>query len=132
MARTIRCRVISRGRAKGEALVSSESISFFGGVDPSTGTVMDKKHPLFNRSVAGKILVFTTGKGSTVGSYVLYQLAKNGKAPIGIICREAEPIVAVGAIMGSIPMVDQPDTFDFKDGQTVAIDGYNGLILVED
>jgi predicted aconitase with swiveling domain len=132
VARTIHCRVISRGTAKGESLVSREAISFFGGVDPNTGTVIDKNHQLFNKSVAGKILIFTTGKGSTVGSYVLYQLAKNGAAPIGIICREAEPIVAVGAIMAGIPMVDQPDTFEFKDGQTVAIDGYNGLILIED
>jgi predicted aconitase with swiveling domain len=118
--------------AKGEALFSDESLSFFGGVDPETGTIIERSHPLFERSVAGKILIFTTGKGSTVGSYVLYQLSKNGKAPAGIICREAEPIIAVGAIMSGIPMVDKPERFDFRSGQTVSIDGHNGLILVED
>ncbi|MFQ6134287.1 MAG: DUF126 domain-containing protein [Nitrososphaerales archaeon] len=128
----IRCRTISRGTATGEALVSNASISFFGGVDPKTGIMIERRHPLFDKSIGGKVLVFTTGKGSTVGSYVLYQLAKNDMAPVAMICREAEPIVAVGAIMAGIPMVDKPEVFDFKDGQRITVDGYNGAITVED
>ncbi len=130
--RTVRCRAIYKGRATGKALVSNEPVSFFGGVDPNTGVVIARGHPLFKRSVAGKVLIFTTGKGSTVGSYVLYQLAVNGKAPAAIVCKEAEPIVAVGAIMAGIPMVDKPETFDFKDDQRVTVDGDNAAVIIED
>lgn len=126
----IRCRKISKGFAEGIALVSSEPISFFGGVDPETGFVVDRTHQLFNRCIAGKILIFPTGKGSTVGSYVLYRLAKKQRAPRGIICREAEPIVAVGAIISNIPMVDRPEIFDFKDGQKVRVSGDYGEIEI--
>ncbi|MFQ5711537.1 MAG: DUF126 domain-containing protein [Candidatus Geothermarchaeales archaeon] len=129
--RRVKCRRISRGVAEGVALVSDEPMSFFGGVDPGTGLVIDRNHQLFERCVADKILVFPTGKGSTVGSYVLYQLAKNGKAPRGMICREAEPIIAVGAIIAGIPMVDRPEVFDFKDGQRIKVDGNIGEIEVK-
>lgn len=126
----MRCRRISRGVAEGSALVSKEPISFFGGIDPETGRVIERGHPLFGETVTDKILVFPTGKGSTVGSYILYQLAKAGKAPKGIICREAEPIVAVGAIIAGIPMVDKPESFNFKDGQWIRIDGDKGEIEI--
>jgi predicted aconitase with swiveling domain len=70
------------------------------------------------------------GKGSTVGSYVLYQLARTGKAPKGIICKEAEPIVAVGAIIAGIPLVDKPESFNFKDNQRIRIDGDRGEVEI--
>lgn len=127
----IRCRKISRGSAEGMALVSNEPISFFGGVDPKTGYVIDRNHQLYNRCIAEKILVFPTGKGSTVGPYVLYRLAKNKKAPRGIICKEAEATVAIGAIISGIPMVDQPETFDFRDDQRIKVDGDIGEIEIE-
>jgi hypothetical protein len=100
-------RVIKAGKAQGEALVSPEPVGFFGGVDPETGIVIEPGHPLKGESVAGRVLVFPTGKGSTVGSYVLYRLQKNGQAPAAIINAESEPIIAVGAIISEIPMVDQ-------------------------
>jgi len=100
-------RKISKGSASGEALVSSQPISFFGGVDPSNGVVVEKGHELEGKSIAGKVLVFPQGKGSTVGSYTLYRLKKNGFAPAAIINKEAETIVAVGAIISEIPMVDK-------------------------
>jgi predicted aconitase with swiveling domain len=100
-------RVIKRGRAAGKALVSLEPIGFFGGVDPETGQVIEVGHPLYGASVAGSVLVFPTGKGSTVGSYILYRLKKNGVGPVAIINAESEPIVAVGAIISDVPMVDQ-------------------------
>jgi len=127
----IRCRKISRGFASGEAMVSDRPMSFLGDIDPETGVVVDPSNPLFGRSVKGRILIFTTGKGSTVGSYIIYQMSKNGTAPAAIICKEAEPIVAVGAIIAEIPMVDKPEVFDFKDGQKVTVDGGRGLILVQ-
>ena len=71
------------GRADGEALVTSMGISFYGGVDPETGKVVEKGHALEGQSIAGKVLVFPTGKGSTVGSYTLYRLEEGGERPGG-------------------------------------------------
>ena len=99
-------RVIKAGWARGEALVSSEPIGFFGGVDPETGVVVEAGHSLEGKCVAGRVLVFPTGKGSTVGSYIMYRLKKSGIAPAAIINAASEPIVAVGAIISDIPMVD--------------------------
>lgn len=127
----IRCRSISKGKAEGETLVSNEPISFFGGVDPKTGIVVERNHVLEGKSIVNKILVFSRGKGSTVGSYIIYQLARNQKAPIAMICREAEPIIAVGAIIANIPMVDKPESFDFISGQRVLVDSYSGTIIIK-
>ncbi|MFA6035377.1 MAG: DUF126 domain-containing protein, partial [Candidatus Micrarchaeia archaeon] len=90
-------RAIAKGVGKGEALVSSAPISFLGGVDAKTGVVVEKGHAIEGKCIAGKVLVFPQGKGSTVGSYVMYQLAKNGVAPAAIVNAKAEIIVAVGA-----------------------------------
>lgn len=118
-------RVIKAGRCEGEALVSPEPLSFFGGVDAETGCVVEPGHPLEGQSIAGRVLVFPTAKGSTVGSYILYRLRKAGLAPVGLINAESEPIVAVGAIIASIPMVDHVDITQIKTGDRVAIDGAN-------
>ncbi|MBC7251755.1 MAG: DUF126 domain-containing protein [Anaerolineae bacterium] len=116
-------RVIKHGKAQGIALVSPEPIGFLGGVDPDTGIVIEPGHPLQGECVAGRILVFPTGKGSTVGSYTLYRLARNGLAPAGIINAESEAIVAVGAIIAGIPMVDQVDIGQIRTGDAVSIEG---------
>lgn len=100
-------RIIKAGTAEGTALVSPAPISFLGGVDPDSGVIIEPGHPLEGTSAAGRILVFPTGKGSTVGSYTIYRMAKNGTAPAGIICAQSETIVAVGAIIAGIPMVDR-------------------------
>jgi predicted aconitase with swiveling domain len=121
----IKCRKISKGHAQGEVIITRDSISFLGGVDPSTGMIIDPHHELYGRTISGKILVMPSGKGSTVGSYVLYQMHKNNTAPLAIIALEAEPIIATGAIMAGIAMVDQPndDIFDLvKDGDLVDLD----------
>lgn len=110
MTTEIKCRIISKGIEKGEAIVTKDAISFLGGVDPKTGVVIDKKHELYNKCITDKILIIPSGKGSTVGSYVIYQMIKNNTAPKAIICQNAEPIIAIGAIISKIPMVDQPDT----------------------
>ncbi len=116
-------RVIKTGRAEGVALVSLEPIGFFGMVDAETGVVVERGHPLEGQSIAGRMLVFPTGKGSTVGSYSLYRLAKAGLAPAAIINAESEPIVAVGAIISDIPMVDQVDIAQIHTGDRVSVDG---------
>lgn len=92
--------------------------------------IVEKGHPLEGQPITGKILVFPFGKGSTVGSYVLYALARNGKAPAAIINRKADPIIAVGAIMGKIPLVDAPeiDVMRFRSGDCATVDGSDGRI----
>jgi len=116
-------RVIYRGKVAGEALVTNQPISFYGGVDPDTGVVLEKGHELQGISVKGKILVFPTGKGSTVGSYSLYRMKKNGTAPAGMINRECETVVAVGAIISEIPCVDKIEISRLKTGDLLQIDG---------
>jgi uncharacterized protein len=116
-------RIINKGRAEGLALVTKDPISFYGGVDPKTGLVTDKDNELNGQSIKGKILVFPFGKGSTVGPYTIYQLSKLGNAPLAMINRECETIVAVGAIISDIPCVDKVDISKIKSGQTVRVDG---------
>jgi predicted aconitase with swiveling domain len=118
----LRGRTIKAGRAEGPALVSTEPVGFLGGVDPETGVVVEPGHPLQGRSVAGRVLVFPTGKGSTVGSYTLYRLARAGVAPAAIVNAESEAIVAVGAIMAGIPMVDQIDISMIESGDRVRLE----------
>ncbi len=129
----IKCRKISRGQAKGSVIISHEPISFLGGVDPQTGNITDRQHELYQQNISGRVLVIPSGKGSTVGSYVIFQMAKNKTAPLAIIAMEAEPIIATGAIMASIPMVDQPeeDVLDIlKDGDLVEVDANTGIIEI--
>jgi len=122
-------RVIKAGQARGVALVSPEPIGFLGGVDPDTGVVVEPGHPLAGQSVAGRVLVFPTGKGSTVGSYTLYRMVKNGVGPAAIVNAESEPIVAVGAIISGIPMVDRIDVAQLSTGDVVVVQ--DGVVRVE-
>lgn len=126
-------RSISGGWAKGEAIVSREPISFYGGIDLDAGVIIEKGHVLEGRSIVGKILVFPRGKGSTVGSYIIYRLAKNGLAPKAMVNIEAEPIVAVGAIISGIPMIDEVDREIFDrvhDGDIIEVDGDNAILKI--
>lgn len=121
-------RKICSGQATGEALVSSMGISFFGGVDPESGVVVERGHELEGQSIAGKVLVFPSGKGSTVGSYTLYRLQRRGKAPLAIINSECETITAVGCIIAEIPCVDQVPIGELKSGMRVVVDGERGIV----
>jgi hypothetical protein len=112
-------RVVRGGEAQGVALVSPEPIGFLGGVDPDTGCVIEPGHPLEGACVSGRVLVFPTGKGSTVGSYTLYRMARNGVGPAAIVNAEADPVVAVGAIISDIPMVDQVEISAIATGDWV-------------
>ncbi|AEH25054.1 DUF126 domain-containing protein [Pyrococcus yayanosii] len=128
----LRGKGIVKGKAEGTALVSRKPLSFLGGVDPETGIITDVESDIRGESVAGKILVFPRGKGSTVGSYVLYALAKNGKAPKAIIVEEAETIVTVGAIIAGIPLVAGIDVSKLRSGMRLRVDGESGEVEVVD
>jgi len=120
---TLKGRAIWRGWARGEALVSNQPISFYGGVDPETGKIIEKGHELEGRSIAGKILAFPYGKGSTVGSYIILRLKRRGIAPRAIVNLRCEPIIAVGAIIAEIPTIDKIDISMIRDGDLVEVDG---------
>jgi hypothetical protein len=106
-------------------------ISFYGGVDPETGYVVEKGHELEGQSIAGRVLVFPTGKGSTVGSYTLYRLKKAGLAPAAIINAESETITAVGCIISDIPCVDRIPIERIRTGMQAKVDGEGGIVEVE-
>ncbi|MCD6592112.1 MAG: DUF126 domain-containing protein [Thaumarchaeota archaeon] len=123
MSILLKGRVIWRGYAEGEALTTSQPISLYGGVDPETGKIIEKGHELEGETIAGRILVFPYGKGSTVGSYVLLRLKKRGLAPKAIINLRCEPIIAVGAIIAEIPCIDQVEISRIATGDRVRIRG---------
>ena len=123
-------RKISPGHAVGEALVTSMGISFYGGVDPETGYVVEKGHELEGQSIAGRVLVFPTGKGSTVGSYTLYRLKKAGLAPTAIINAESETITAVGCIISDIPCVDHISIEQIETGMQASVDSDSGVVEI--
>lgn len=120
-------RSISRGTAEGKVLKLEQPLSFLGGVEGSTGDLKVEKEG----NVAGKILVFPRGKGSTVGSFVMYDLMVHGKAPAAVINSTAETIVATGAVISSIPMVDGIDVNLIMDGDDVAVDADLGKIEIK-
>ncbi len=124
-------RKIYQGTAQGEALVTAMGISFFGGVDPDTGLVVEKGHQLEGQSINGKVLVFPTGKGSTVGSYTLYRLKMNGVAPAAIVNAQCETITAVGCIIAEIPCIDHIPIERLKTGDIISLDGEQGTIEVK-
>ncbi len=121
---------VMEGKAEGEVLYTSMPISFFGSVDLNSGTVVEKDHELYGKSMANKILVFPHGKGSTVGSYVIYGLKKNGVAPLAIINEETETIVATGCILADIPCVDGIKIEELKDAKRVRVDATKGIVEV--
>ena len=130
----IKCHKVACGCARGPALVTREAISFLGNVDANTGMVVDPAHELFGQCIAGKVLIFPGGKGSTVGSYVIYQLKKRDLAPAAMINIRSEPIVAVGAIISGIPLVDRvtEEILQFENGTVVEVDADRELVRISE
>ncbi len=110
-------------------MVTAQLISFYGGVDPNTSEIIEKGHELQGQKVKDKILVFPNGKGSTVGSYTLYRMKKGGNSPAGIVNRECETVVAVGAIISEIPCIDKVDISKIKTGDKVRLE--NGVVTIK-
>lgn len=123
-------RCIVKGKATGEALVTKDNISFMGSVNPKTGVVIESGHELEGKSIAGKILVFPTAKGSTGGSYMLYDVVKNKVGPIAIINAKAESIVVIGAIVSELPMIDNIDISRIKTGDQLELDATSGTVRI--
>ncbi len=115
-------RGISKGIVEGDVVKVDNPVSFLGDVDPDTGIAFKEK------SIRDSIFVFPSGRGSTVGSYVIYQLKKNDTAPKGIINEKTETIVATGAIISDIPLIDSIEIDLLQDGDRVEINGYEGTV----
>lgn len=126
-------RAISKGEAKGEAIVSKSPVSFFGDINPQNGMIQDPLSELSGMSISGKIFVFPYGRGSTVGSYVLYEMKENSCLPVGLINEKSEVIVATGAIIAGVPLIDGIDTSLLRTHDLVEImpDGNVGLPNVD-
>src|SRR4030042_6124856 len=129
-SKILKGRIIVEGRCRGEALVSTKPISFLGGIDPADGKIIEKKHDLSGLCIKDKILLFPHGHGSTVGSYVLYSLAKKGLAPKAILNQTADTVVVVGAIIANVPMLDNIDIGRIRTGDTVEVDACKGFAKI--
>jgi predicted aconitase with swiveling domain len=126
----LRGRGISKGQGKGGVLLSEAAVSFLGGVNPATGMLTEP--PLNGRSVKDAIFAFPRGKGSTVGSYVLLEMKRNDTLPAAMINSTAEPIVATGAVMAKVPLVDCIDLSLLKDGDMALVNGDTGTVELPD
>jgi predicted aconitase with swiveling domain len=123
-------RKIVEGKAEGYALVTKEPLSFMGSINPKTGQIIERGHEIEGEYLKGKVFVFPTSKGSTGGSYMLYDVVKNGVGPVGIVNIVAESVVVIGAIVADLPMVDQIDISQIQTGDYVKIDAEKGLVEV--
>ncbi len=130
MEKELKVRCIVEGCVEGEAIVTTEGISFMGTVNPKTGYIIERKHEIEGECLQGKVLVYPRGKGSTGGSYMLYDLVKNGAGPVGIINEQGESVTVIGAIIAELPMVDQADISEIKTGDHVCLDATNGIVRV--
>jgi len=129
----LRAKPVSKGRAEGEAIVTRMPISITGGLNPYNGKIVERGHELEGQCVAGKILVFPHGKGSTTGPWQFYVAYKRGNAPKAIINVKAETVVAVSAIITSTPMVhllEKNPLEIIETGDYVVVDANNGVVEV--
>jgi uncharacterized protein len=105
----LRCIVEAPTMIEGEVLFSSSPIAFLQGVDPERGAVSDKKHEIYKKPFANKILVFPNTVGSSVGAYVIYRLKENRLAPKAMINQVSDIITASGCALSGIPLYDLPN-----------------------
>ena len=126
-------KTVNEGKAEGEAIVSRLPFSFLGDLNVTDGSISVKGHDLEGKSIAGKIFIFPTGKGSTAGPLIAYRAKKLGNAPCGLICDEAEPVIAMVAIMNDIPMIHKLErnaVDTIHTGDYVKIDATKGIVEV--
>nr|AKQ02853.1 hypothetical protein [uncultured euryarchaeote Rifle_16ft_4_minimus_37789] len=125
-------RTVVAGLAEGPVLASDRPLSLLGGVDNETGEVRDPESPLRGERLGGRVLVVPHGKGSTVGSYVLYALRKRNAAPRAILVSKADTILAVGAVLAEVPMVDRIPVDVLRTGDRVVVDAAAAIVDAPD
>jgi predicted aconitase with swiveling domain len=129
--------IIVAGTASGRSVVTDVPLSFWGGLDPDTAEVIDRRHPLLGVLIAGQVLVMPSGRGSCTASGVLLETIRNGVAPAAIILSRVDPIVGLGSILGqelygvTVPVIVIPEgeRRAIDSGQMVRIDE-NGTIAL--
>lgn len=129
----LRGKTVNGGKAEGVAIVSMLPFSYRGDLDPLSGKILPSGHDLQGETMAGKVFVFPTGKGSTVGPNVAYDAKMRGNAPRAMICVEVEPVMAMVAIMNDIPMVHKLDKNPLEvieTGDYLKVDGDAGTVEV--
>jgi predicted aconitase with swiveling domain/8-oxo-dGTP pyrophosphatase MutT (NUDIX family) len=122
---------VSRGRGEGRVLLLDKPFSFLGGVDVRTGD-LSKGSGGEGGNVKGRVFVFPNGRGSTVGSYTILQMKREGTLPAAIVNTKAETIVATGAVMANLPMVDSVDISLLLEGDRAVVDGAEGTVELPD
>jgi len=128
--RALKGRPVIAGSAAGEALVSAEPISFWGGIDPADGRIIDRRHERCGQNVAGRVFVFPHGRGSSTASAILLESIRRGTAPAAIVNLRTEAILALGAIVAdellgrSIPIVVLPEEAfrSIRDGDRLTVE----------
>jgi uncharacterized protein len=128
------CRKIVGGTGEGEILFTTQPINFLAMVDAKTGTIMDLKHEIYNKSMKGKVLIFPYAVGSSVGAYTIYSLRKYESAPRAIVCSKADITTASGCAIANIPVVDLPEgvsLFDMRQGSIAKIEADRGTITLK-
>jgi len=127
------CRPISEGVGEGEALVSTDALCF-AMCEADTGCVLEQGHCLDGRSVAGKVLVMPTGKGSSVvQADGLYRLIMKGTAPVAVVIETPEPVLVSTIIAMEVPLVDEVDPAfydEVEEGDHISVDAVAGRIVV--
>ena len=132
-----KCQLLYEGTASGKALVSNEAVCFHT-VDPKTGCTVEKEHVLYNKPMGGTMLVAYSGKGSSIVQMAgLYEIVVSKQAPVGVIVRYPDPVLATALLIMEVPSVfDVEDSFfdEVKDCQTVTITSSNGQakVILED
>ncbi|MGW0082160.1 aconitase X swivel domain-containing protein [Streptomyces sp. NPDC003393] len=129
----LRGRGIVPGRVEGEALVSHETISGWGGIDPATGTVIERRHELYGACFTGKVLVFPGAKGSSGWSGFFQATRLMGTAPLAMVFTHLTTKAALGAIVTRVPTVTELDddpVARIATGDRVEVDADHGLVVV--
>ncbi len=130
MAELIQAKPVVAGSAQGEALVSREPLSFWGGYDQETGEIIDRRHPLSGQNAAGRILVLPHSRGSSTTTAVLLEAIRAGTAPAAIVTTAEDAFFALAGVVAEemygsgIPIlsVDQAAFERLKTGQRIEID----------
>lgn len=129
----IRCRGLVKGVAEGEALVAAATLSFWGEVDPVSGRVISKGHPLEGETLRGRVLVIRSTKGSSGTPFVMGLANAEGNAPVAVVNTEIDALAVLGCVVNKIPMVTDLDQDPFNcitTGDHLLVDADNGKIVM--
>lgn len=139
MTRRFRGRGCAGGVCEAEAIVALEPFGFWQGIDPASGEIINRRHPLLGANLAGKAFVFTFGRGSTGNPGIFLEAVRNGVAPAAMINVRAEPMITLCSILAEefyglrIPVIDRLEAAFYatvKSGDRLRVDGATGEVEI--